>query len=411
MKYLKWIFRIFVLNYIFIQCLSCQMGDIDRNQQTANLSNVILLDPNPIPLSTITNNSTYMVIDTTGGNYLNNIKYLRSAGLDYLIVDDREIIYIVDKKGRVKSKFRHVGKGPGEYLEIAAITVDPRTQDIYLRGRRLNKLIKYNVHGDLLTEIQIQGYYIDHLTFEGSNLIGLSSFPSFLSNERSPEFVFIFDQNLNIIHTELHPIWQEHKLKYNYNPLMGIHSFKINEGLVFYEMYQNGQFYLIDIQNGWNIENWLQIHIENQLSDKDIIEANGYLSNPGIFSGKNYIENVVVTPDYLFLGVVYENIYNNIKSVLYDIRKNTFTTITDFAGYNRMWDDINGFFSFWPLGYLAQTNELYFYQQPGKMMQEYNEAIEISPNSFHVVDSNTLDLFENAKAMGNPVIQFVKLED
>ena len=95
--------------------------------------------------------------------------------------------------------------------------------------------------------------------------------------------------------------------------------------------------------------------------------------------------------------MVNENIHRDNNSVIYDIRNNTFSTVVDFAGYPRLWDDVNGFYSFWPYGFLEHSNELYFFHNPGKMMQEYNEAVEISPRSFMETDQEIITIFEEAK--------------
>lgn len=184
----------------------------------------------------------------------------------------------------------------------------------------------------------------------------------------------------------------------------------MDQYLVFYEMYQNGRFYRIDPQNHWNIGEWLHIQLENNLSDQQMLNSGDESNNQDLFNGSNYIQTVVVTPRYIFLTINNESIFNP-KSVLVDRRKNTITGIQDFAGYPRLWDDINGFFSFWPSGYLPATNEAYFYSyDPGKMEQEYREAIEIAPDSMKRADSSVLNLFDEAKRMGNPVIQLVKLK-
>lgn len=387
---------------------ACTPESTNDDHSDIILDEETLENPKPIPLSTISTNSRYMIIDTTGGNYIRRIKKFCSTGEDFLIVDDRNTVFIVNHEGQVLSKFRHVGNGPGEYQDIATVTVNPETQDIYLKARKLQKLIKYDRHGVMQVEKSIQDIYVNKLIFVKSNLVAFSGFPAFLHYKSSPKFVFIYDEGLNLVHTEDHPIWKTNQVGFNNNPLMWINIYNLANGLIFYEMYQNGRIFKMDLNNNWNIEKWMRILIDDNLSDDELLEnAKNF---PDGFNGKNYIDHIVATPHLLFLTVI-NGTMHNIRSVLYDIRDQSFISVEDFAGYRRFWDDVNGFFSFWPMGYLPSTNELYYFQNPGKMMQEYNEAIEISPNSFHRVDSNTLNLFEKAKAMGNPVIQFVKLED
>lgn len=411
--YMEWfekviflVFMYLIFNLLFI---SCQSDHMDDNLVVELLTENILNNPVPIPLSTVAESSSYIIIDTTGGHYLSDLRMIRNAGDDYLLVDSREIVYIIDSTGRVKNKFQHKGDGPGEYLEIDDIAVDPKNQNIYLKARQLIKIIKYDARGNLLGEIPVRDCYINKLAFTDSNLIGISSFPTFLGYERSPDFFFIYDRNLKLINSIDHPLWHLPDERYFINPIMNMRIALIGEGLVFYEMYQNGRIFQLLPDINWSIRQWLNIRLENNISNDRITQAGNFLSGQDALSGRNFIEDMVITPGFVYINVVYDNIFDQ-RSVLYNVKNKSFVTVSDKAGYHRMWDDVNGFFSFWPMGYLEYTNELYYFQDPGKMLREYNEAVDIYPGYGENTDFNIINLFQDAKDMGNPVIQLVKVE-
>lgn len=404
---MKYFLSLYILSLIIVACHAPETTDATDH---LFIPADIFENPEPIALSTIAESSRYLVIDTTGGYYIKSIYGLCNYGANYLIFDDQGVFYTITPQGQVLSTFRHQGKGPGEYLNIDDIAINPSNLDIYVNSTRLRKIIHYDSTGKLLHELPVRDYYINNLTFKNNHLLGVSSFPMFLNNEHSPQFIFIYDQNLNLVATKDHPTWTENKPGFQQATILPMRTFDMGQYLVFYEMYQNGRFYKINSQDHWNIEEWLHIQLENNLSDQQMLNSGDDTNNQDLFNGYNYIQTVVATPRYIFLNIDIESIFNP-KTVLVDRKKKTITGVQDFAGYNRLRDDINGFFSFWPLGYLPGTNEAYdFSYAPGKMEQEYREAIEIAPDSMKRADSSVLNLFDAAKRMGNPVIQLVELK-
>ncbi|MBY5957264.1 6-bladed beta-propeller [Membranicola marinus] len=404
---MKTIFMLSFLPWLFFGCRHPEATD---RTDTLFIPAAIFENPDPLPLSTIAKGSRYLLIDTTGGHYIKRINGLANFGDSYLIYDDQGVFYTISPQGRVLSTFQHQGKGPGEYLDIDDIAINPSNLDIYVNSSRLKKIIHYDSTGNLLHELSVKNYYINELTFKDGHLLAMSSFPMFLNEYHHLQFLFVYDQNLNLVTSREHPHWTEFKESYLQAAIMPMRTFDLGPQLVFYEMYQNGRFYKTNTQKKWSIDEWLSILLENSLSDDMLLQSVGSSVDDDHLDGHHLIQSVVGSPRYLFLTINEGSIFT-FKSVLIDTQNNTITGIQDFAGYNRFWDDLNGFFSFWPSGYLSGTNEAYDYSyDPGKMEQEYQEALAIAPDFMHRADSSVLDLFDTAKRMGNPVIQLVKLK-
>lgn len=213
---MKYILGVSILSLILI---SCHAPEAPIQTDSLFIPADIFEKPEPIALSTIAESSRYLVIDTAGGHYIKSIYGLCNFGANYLIFDDQRVFYTITPQGQVLSTFQHRGNGPGEYLDIADTAINPSNLDIYLNSTRLRKIIHYDSTGKLLHELPVRDYYINDLIFKDNHLLGISSFTMFLNNENSPQFIVIYDQNLNLVATRDHPLWTENKASYQKNAI------------------------------------------------------------------------------------------------------------------------------------------------------------------------------------------------
>src|SRR5690606_10906428 len=68
-------------------------------------------------------------------------------------INQTESIYIFDRLGRYLASISRKGKGPGEYMQPADITICEVRNEIYLLNEFPSKIIVYNFYGEYLREI------------------------------------------------------------------------------------------------------------------------------------------------------------------------------------------------------------------------------------------------------------------
>ncbi|WP_236980019.1 hypothetical protein [Membranihabitans maritimus] len=215
---------------------------------------------------------------------------------------------------------------------------------------------------------------------------------------------------LNLIREIEHPILKGSNLDYDANSILGTNSWKENSKVVIFELYLTGYLHSNDVKNDFRIQEYGQLTIQNAALSNEVVQSKfdiGPILNWGTWN--HFLASILGTPDYLFCSIR-DDIPAGFRSVIYGLKNKKFYVVEDTAGYKRIIDDINGFFSFWPEKYLSQQHELLAYSYSAdKIIKEYKESTAIIDDP-PKVNSATLALMEKASKMGNPIIQIVKLK-
>ena len=76
---------------------------------------------------------------------------------EYIILNDnRRYLYVCDKKGKLQWRLDRKGKGPGEYVQITDVEVDPDNHILYVLDESQLKIISYDLQaGKFIHEINI----------------------------------------------------------------------------------------------------------------------------------------------------------------------------------------------------------------------------------------------------------------
>ena len=88
----------------------------------------------------------------------------------YYMVDYKtNIVFRMDKKGKILSHFSKKGQGPGEYAMITYVHINPQKSTIQLFDQRGNKYIIYDFEGNLQQEIFLKNREITTPLFISDN--------------------------------------------------------------------------------------------------------------------------------------------------------------------------------------------------------------------------------------------------
>jgi hypothetical protein len=94
---------------------------------------------------------------------------------DYIIVLDKfnNSIFIFDYFGNYLSKINKQGKGPGEYIKIDNLSITEHNNSLYFNviDRSQKKVLIYNIKGENVSEIQLDGWPSDYLKLGGTDYI------------------------------------------------------------------------------------------------------------------------------------------------------------------------------------------------------------------------------------------------
>lgn len=145
-------------------------------------------------------NRKLIKLETTEESVFSNINRLIIFEDKHFIFDlDTESVLIFDKMGSLISKIKPTGRGPGEYIQLSDISIDPQSKQLVLLCAIPQILIYYDLNGQYIKHEAMPefnrsfsiGYhsmfFIRYLTEENTNFIGI------YANGRFKEFLPIED--------------------------------------------------------------------------------------------------------------------------------------------------------------------------------------------------------------------------
>ncbi|MCX6225094.1 MAG: 6-bladed beta-propeller [Bacteroidia bacterium] len=116
-----------------------------------------LLNPERSPvLSEIASDIQVIKLETTPGCLIESVESLVNWGDNYLIVsNNKKSLLVFNKEGKFIKTVGTIGKGPGEFLEIYGMALDPKTDHFYILDNGFvfytGSVYAYRTDGCLLT--------------------------------------------------------------------------------------------------------------------------------------------------------------------------------------------------------------------------------------------------------------------
>lgn len=110
-------------------------------------------------------------------------------------------LLIFDQHGRAITKIDAMGKGPGEYLQIADFDVDPQKKEIFIADPGNRKVLKFSFSGDHLYSKPVNHWIknINYLPGKNKETIIVTSTLGSHSTEDGDNYdIFIFDAEMNL---------------------------------------------------------------------------------------------------------------------------------------------------------------------------------------------------------------------
>ncbi len=220
---------------------------------------------------------------------------------DYLLILDKngvKGVLVYDRKGNFINKIGKIGRGPGEYLEVADFEV--KDQSVYLYADDDKKIIEFQFDGTLKNEIKISKFgnalhkstKDEFITINSGSLYGLdvwSSGGKLLKSYKDEDFTFID--------------WQLNKSISSTKDACYI-MFPFNNILYSYRNKQLNNDYYFDFGDA----NFPMEKITNRYKFEKEVESNNYARVSSFSVSKSHI-----IFDVIFQGKVYKGLYNRLK--------------------------------------------------------------------------------------------------
>ena len=118
--------------------------------------------PDTFTLNTFARHITYVPVATSADALFGSARPVYIGDNYYCMVDNKtSTVFCTDKNGGIVHSFSHRGKGPGEYLTLTYVAVNPADSTVKVFDQRGRKFIVYDLDGRLLNEIPLEGKEID----------------------------------------------------------------------------------------------------------------------------------------------------------------------------------------------------------------------------------------------------------
>jgi hypothetical protein len=149
---------VYLLFFLLYSCRNPQRPEQELNTQSASTGNEILqIDPRTFTqtdflLSEIADDINYIPLDNgIPLGAIGSLKFINNS--IYLSVNGMHLLKF-DRTGKKPMPIGKEGRGPGEYFFCASYTVDPKTENIYILGKK-DALMVYSPLGKFIREFQL----------------------------------------------------------------------------------------------------------------------------------------------------------------------------------------------------------------------------------------------------------------
>jgi hypothetical protein len=338
-----------------------------------------LTETKSIPLSSIGNQLEYIPLETNPNCMIEKIQHIIFSE-DFMFIADYTKILQFDRKGKFLRQIGANGRGPGEYLGITGLCIDPKNKKIFVNvcGDGC-EILEYDFNGSFIKSINQPWRSYQFIVYDTTGFI-------FHFTHDNDSTVYS-KYNFYITDHEFNPIY---KIKRNFIRKSNIAARKIP--LYYFNNILHFKQYTVDTL----------YTLENEKPEPYAIYRLGKSKlNPNImFDGrnpnvaemikeiKNYFEisKILENENYLFTNIAF-GVADSSKYCLFN-KKSAETTIIEDVGFK---NDIDGGIRFWP-EYIYNDNILVDY------VDAFNLLKKIIP----------ADLRSRISETSNPVLMILK---
>lgn len=166
--------------------------------------NFVPIDQNLAEISTLVKSYKLILLSNEEGFFSNKIIKIQNVEGKLLVLDRQTFggrILVFNELGDAVAKIDAMGRGPGEYLQIADFDVDTQKNEVLIADPLNKKVLKFSYLGDHLSSNSVNHWIksINLLRLENKESIIVTSPQGSHTTEDGDNYdIFIFDEHMNL---------------------------------------------------------------------------------------------------------------------------------------------------------------------------------------------------------------------
>lgn len=399
--------------------MSCKNRIIQENKDIMNLQSEahIIIDitrdfnkKREFKLSEIADDIEYVKLEKTTESLVGGGIPFWYITKEYVFVYSSNRLLQFDRKGNYIKQIGKYGRGPGEFLSMRGLALNDSNNTLYVISNFANKVIKYDIDtGEFLGDFPINNTLGSGMLPMSFLIIAKDTFLALshpMTQFTSDYVIFeIFNDNGNVLAQKKSSLFSIQNDDENVE--------RIKNGFT-QVWFFNGHFRLFEELNDtiYNIKN-------NHLEPVYIFNLNGY-KGPFDLMTTNYVRSKInymrlfgfwETSNFLLFRFYYNG---NSYSAQYDkTRKEFHQLINTKDNSMKMYNDIDGGLSFWPLYSVDHTDNewIYYFDAIDFKQQLSYDWLMTSEAKFPDKKEKLINFVNNLSVDDNPVLIILKLKE
>lgn len=292
---------LFIIALFFFNLLIDCKGQLDINIDKA------LENKRELLLSEIAISIDFIQLETKVSSYFNSPSQIKFINENIYFFDKGSSkFFMFDLNGKFLNQFGKKGKGPKEFVAVQNFALDNRNNELIIFTRE-QKILKYNLDGNFINYLPIEGNPVDLLPING---YFLGFYPNPICMENNGNTFSLFNNKGELIKSLYNNIHCESR-----GPILYNRFYPFNNELRFWDM---------GIDTVFSIDTKLDVYPLYTFSSKKKMPYRMYSSIKSLQEGvrKNYlsIQNIKESNRYLFITVMYNQTF---WYIIYDNQNNT----------------------------------------------------------------------------------------
>lgn len=386
--------------------LACLVSDKPIGALDSNRSITISIDPTQESEATLFQSKKLIRLESNDSNLIGQVRKI-SITKERIFIADNAGIFVFDYTGKLISKVKRLGRGPGEYQTLTDFELDTVNNVVEIMDNISRKILRYKASGLFISESSIPLVAVSYtklgenfLFFSGNEINGLSPFSL---NQTSGDINFTIEASYFPINIEearyLH-------IKFPY------HFYYFKDSIRFFKPLNDTIYdiqdrfitpkYIIDFgEKRVNREQLLNRPIQNIIEFFSILKSNEYAFN---------VANVTETGTHLLFTYHYQEktfhvVFNKLNGKVTQSSKRRF----DYFGSLSRASSIDNF----PKGsfndQFIEVLESYEFISTIDSLKKSLSGVQWS--LFESESHELLKFYENAKVGDNPILIFSTLNE
>lgn len=125
--------------------------------------------------------------------WINNFNYMNN---EFYLSSDFKTLLRFSSDGNFLNKIGNKGSGPGEFLDVANVIVDPASQKVEVYGRIKKKMLIYNVNGEYESSFHLDYWRGGFSKLPGGQYLIFDRIPEYFGNDIQSEYtLFLLNDN------------------------------------------------------------------------------------------------------------------------------------------------------------------------------------------------------------------------